>query len=462
MVSQPRAAGRGGGAKLDLLKTVELLQECLTGAVCKSVFQQTRTTERVREWTLKNLADFWTAVVLRAPESLTGALQEAQEGMGAGWPTVPATSPQGFFERCKDLRWEFFANLYRALRDQLVPVSEPVFCAEIAPLRDRFPEIWSIDGSNLDPIAHRLKILWDVRSVILPGNLEVCYDLFRGIPRALRFAPDAAMAEIDRARDVLEEVPAGTLLLGDRLYANTQFFERITKNGVYGLFRRSRALRLVKVERLSRRRIAGGILEDWLVDAGSGHNAPVQRLRWIRFHANRVTLDTLTNVLDPGKLPADLAWALYPLRWTIERMFYDLKEVLNLHCIYAGNPNAVAMQVYAAAMVYTACRVAQGQGARQAGVAPETISTDKYFPRVATASFTWTLIQLTTQAIVESNPDVSLRMPDWRSRRFASVKLSAVRVERRSEDRRKRRYCASRGQWKAFSHVPGGGAYLGN
>jgi hypothetical protein len=462
MVSQPRAQSRGGGAKIDLLKTVELLQECLTGAVCKSVFQQTRTTERVREWTLKNLADFWTAVVLRAPESLTGALLEAQEGMGTGWPTVPATSPQGFFERCKDLRWEFFANLYRALRDQLVPVSEPVFCAEIAPLRDRFPEIWSIDGSNLDPIAHRLKILWDVRSVILPGNLEVCYDLFRGIPRALRFEPDAAVSEMTRAYDVLEDVPAGTLLLGDRLYATTQFFERIEKKGVYGLFRRRRDIRIRKVERLSQRRLAGGILEDWLVDAGSGHNAPVQRLRWIRFHANRVTLDTLTNVLDPAKLPADLAWALYPFRWTIERMFYDLKEVLNLHCIYAGNPNAVAMQVYAAAMVYTACRVAQGQGARQAGVAPETISTDKYFPRVATASFTWTLIQLMTQAIVESNPDVSLRMPDWRSRRFASVKLSAVRVERRSEDRRKRRYCASRGQWKAFSHVPGGGAYLGN
>jgi hypothetical protein len=116
MVSKPRSTKRGGersGDRIDLLKTAKLLQSCLTDAVCQAVFQQTRKTERVREWTLKKLAEFWTAVILRAPESLTGALQEAKEGLGMGWPTVPATSKQGFFERCKDLRWEFFANLYR-------------------------------------------------------------------------------------------------------------------------------------------------------------------------------------------------------------------------------------------------------------------------------------------------------------------------------------------------------------
>jgi hypothetical protein len=348
------------------------------------------------------------------------------------------------------------------LRDQLVEVSEPVFCSEAAVLRDRFPEIWCIDGSRLDAIAHRLKILWDVRSPILPGSMEACYDLFRGIPRALRFDPDAATAEIDQAREVLEEVPPGTLLIGDRLYATVKFFDRITKKGVYGLFRRTRGVRLRKMERLSRQRIAGGILEDWLVEAGCGHKVPVQRLRWIRFRANRVALDTLTNVLDPDKLAADLAWSLYPFRWSIERMFYDLKEVLNLHCFYAGNPNAIAMQVYAAAMVYTACRVAQGQAARQAGVAPEMISTEKFFPKVASISFTWSIIQLTTQAIAQLNPNTNLFLPDWQSKSFASVRLRDVQVERRDEHRRKRRFCASRGQWKSFSHVTGGGKYLGN
>ena len=71
---------------------------------------------------------------------------------------------------------------------------------------------------------------------------------------------------------------------------------------------------------------------------------------------------------------------LYPCRWDVERLFYDLKEVLNLHCFYAANPNAVAMQLYAAGMVYTAMRVAQAHVAQQAGIVPETISTEKFSP----------------------------------------------------------------------------------
>ncbi len=38
----------------------------------------------------------------------------------------------------------------------------------------------------------------------------------------------------------------------------------------------------------------------------------------------------------------------------MERLFFDLKEVLNLHRFYTSSPNGVAMQVYAAALVHTA------------------------------------------------------------------------------------------------------------
>ena len=457
-----RRGGGKGGVRIDLLGAVDLLHECLTESVCETVFRQTRVTERARDWTLHHLAEFWTAVALRAPDSLTGALLEAQGRLEAGWPAIPITTKQSFFERCQDLRPEFFANLYRALRERLVAVSEPVFCADFAPLLKHFPNIWALDGSRLDAVAHRLKILWNVRSPVLPGCLEVAYDLARGIPRVFHFNPDAAAAEIGRARGVLDEVPLGTLLLGDRLHANAEFFERITKKGLYGLFRRNRCLRLRKIKCLSRRRIGAGVLEDWLVDAGSGQTAPVQRLRWLRYRISGVTLESLTNVLDPRKLPADWAWALYPCRWSIERMFYDLKEVLNLHCFYAGNPNAVAMQVYAAAIVYTAFRVAQGRSARRAGIPPEEISTEKLFPKVAATSISWTGIQMGMRAVVQMNPGRRLRMPNWRRRRFASIPLSAVRVEHRNDRRRKRRFCASRARWKSFAHVPGGPTMLRN
>jgi hypothetical protein len=66
-------------------------------------------------------------------------------------------------------------------------------------------------------------------------------------------------------------------------------------------------------------------------------------------------------------------------------MFFDLKEVLNLNRLYAANPNAVAMQVYAAAIVYNAMRVAQSEGAAQVGVPSRKISPAKFFPKLAVA-----------------------------------------------------------------------------
>src|SRR5215510_1261875 len=95
---------------VDPLGTVPVLHAHLTASVCPTVFEQTRTTERARKWTLEALAEFWTAVTLRAPQAVTQALEEAAAGTGAGWPSVQA-SPEAFLERCPSLHWRFLAQL---------------------------------------------------------------------------------------------------------------------------------------------------------------------------------------------------------------------------------------------------------------------------------------------------------------------------------------------------------------
>ncbi len=450
--------------RIDLLGTVQLLQEVLTESLCESVFKATRVTERVREWTLYALAQFWNAVILRGPETLTQALQEAQRDEAAGWPAVPATSRQAYFKQCKNLRWIFFANLLDAFLTRILPKAKATFCSELAALRERFPEVWVLDGSRLDAVAHRLKLLWDVRSVVLPGCLEVAYDLFRGIPRILHFDPDAAKAESKRIFEILGRIPKGTLLLGDRLYASVALFASLTGQDLWGLFRRNRGVKLKKVKRLRRRKIRAERvrIEDWLVDAGCGVTTPVQRLRWIRLHRDGVWYELLTNVLDPKRLTAEDAIALYPNRWSIERLFFDLKEVLDLHCFYAANPNAVAMQVYAAALVYTAMRVAQAITADKADVPPDWISTAKLFPRIAAASATWTGVQIGVRQVEKLNPGVHLKKPDWRKHPFASVPLDEVLIEPRNGPRRKRRYCKGRKHWKSFAHFSKGRTLIGS
>jgi IS4 transposase len=65
----------------------------------------------------------------------------------------------------------------------------------------------------------------------------------------------------------------------------------------------------------------------------------------LRWRKGRERWELLTNVLGPEQLSVIDARRLYPWRWKGERLFFDLKEVLNLHRFSTRSPNGVAMQV---------------------------------------------------------------------------------------------------------------------
>jgi Transposase DDE domain len=441
--------------RVELLGTMQVLHDHLSASLCRTVFQQTRTTERERHWTLHALAEFWTAVILRAPQGLTQALEEAAAGTGAGWPTVQAT-PEAFFERCQDLHWRFFANLHDAFVTEVLPAALPCYAAPLHPLRERFAEVWVVDGSRLDAVAHRLKLLRDVRTPVLPGCLTAFYDLYRGIVRHLAFNADAAAGELPRATTALAKVPRGTLIVGDRLYGVGAFFAALSAHDLTGVCRRNARQSWRWVRDLRQTSLAGGGLWDTVVELPRTRDHPPQELRWIRWRHGREVRELLTNVLEPTGLTAEEALALYPWRWKVERLFFDLKEVLNLHRLYLTSPNGVAMQVYAATVVHTAFRVAQGRVAVAAGIAPEEISPAKFFPRLAIASIGLTWAELAFRAIAQANPGIALQTPNWQDCAFAWTTLEAIRVEPRKGRRKKRRFCQSRKHWKSFAHIPGG------
>lgn len=441
--------------RINLLRVVGVLQEHITSALCQTVFRRVRTTERQRKWTLEALVHFWTGIILRAPQALSQALLDSLDGREPLLPCIQATT-EAFFQRCRDLRWAFFAEVFHRFTARLLEQVPARYAAAMAPVHARFSGIVLIDGSRLAAIAHRLKILHLERAVVLPGSLVAIYDLARGLCRALYFTADAAASEMTRAKAILAELGRDLLVVGDRLYCTADFFQALGAHQCWGLFRRHRSLSLRRQRRLRKRKHRGGLLEDWIVSAGSGQKTPVQTLRYIRWRCGATRHELLTNVLDPTRLPADEALALYPYRWRIERMFFDLKEVLNLNRFYAANPNAVAMQVYAAAMVYNAMRVAQGEVAAEAGIEPERISPAKFYPRMAAACSTYVTAQLFEQRVRQLNRGRRVRLPDWSQERWASVALTPIQVEHRRGRRRKRRYCKARRQWKSFSRVRGG------
>jgi hypothetical protein len=441
--------------RIDLVRVLELLRTHITAALCQVVFATVRTTERQRLWTLEALVQFWLAVVLRAPRALSQALYETLEGSEPLFPQVQAT-PEAFFQRCQTLRAAFFAEIFTRFTARLLQATPARYAQDLGPLQARFAGLVVVDGSRLAAIAHRLKLLWPERAVVLPGCLLALYDLGHGLCRTLAFCADAAAGELTRALAAVGTLPRDTLVLADRLYGNGVWFAALAAQGCWGLVRRNRRLGLRKVRRLTRRSYQGGRLTDWLVEAGGSRTTPVQVLRYIRWQRGTTVRAVLTSVLDPTRLSAPEALALYPRRWSIERLFFDLKEVLNLHRVYAGNPNAVAMQVYAAGCVYNAMRVAQGEVAAAAGLPPEAISPAKFFPKLAAACHAYALFELWFCQTQRANPGRRLRKPPLSARRFASVSLDAIRVEARTGPRRKRRFCAARRKWKSLAHVRGG------
>jgi hypothetical protein len=442
---------------INLLRVVDLLQEHITPALCRAVFGAVRKTERQRVWTLEALIQFWTAVVLRAPTALTQALADSLEGRDPTFPRIKA-SPEAFFQRCRDLRPAFFAEVFQRFTARLLTAVPARYAHEVAAVQARFAAIVIFDGSGLAPIAHRLKLLRKERAVVLPGSMLAVYDLGRGLCRHLRFSADAAANELPRATSVLAALPRDTLVLGDRLYGTAMFFAALRAHQCWGVIRYNRVLHLHKIARVRKRRIHGGLLEEWTVLAGSGQSAPQQPLRYIRWRRGGRRYQLLTNVLAPTRLSAEEALDLYPYRWRVERMFFDLKEVLNLNRLYAANPNAVAMQVYAAAMVYNALRVAQSDGAAQIGWAPEQLSPAKFYPKVATATYLYLHRQQWEHEIRTRYRHLHLRVLG-RRRCWVRTPPLPVQVEPRAENRRARRFCRARRLWKSFAHVPGGRRY---
>jgi len=447
--------------RADLLTPVQRLLDKMTPTLCETVFEQHRQGERDRKWTFRAVCLFWTAMILRHPPSLEHGVEETRKGRGRDklWPYVRATA-RAFFKKAANLRPHLFQSLYEAFTAKVLPRAETAYASWMKPLLKKFPDILIVDGSRLDAVCHQLKILRKTRSKILPGCVTVFYDLFRGISRKVLFYPDAAEAELPRAQDALDWIAKGSLLMGDRLYASVQYFHLLASLSIHGLFRRNGTLTVRQIEVLSRRQGSRALLEDILVKVGSGQKHPKITLRLIRYRHQGRRLDLLTSVLDPRQLSAEQAVALYGLRWSIERMFLDVKETLDLHALYASHPNLVAQQVYATALVHTAFRIAQADIARKAKILPEQLSPAKLFPKLAQAALEYANSWLLLRKVEAMNPGIKLNLPSLHSLPSAYAKIESLLVRRRKGPRKRRRFCASRKRWKSFAHVSGGPTLL--
>ena len=428
---------------VNLHGVLQLVHGELTESVCGEVFQKERTNERNRTWSLHLLVAFWTEVIVRAPASLSEHLKDFWKGR-----TFRSTD-EGFFERCRDLSWTFFAALYRRFVSLVCERASACFAPELHYLKERFSNVWIIDGSRLDRIARKLKMTRHMTCTVLPGCVMAAYDLFRGIAQRLHFDPDAATSEIPRAVELFSEFPENTLVVGDRAGGIPHIFQALSQRNLWGMFRRHGHVKLKPIRRLAQYRCGDSVVEDILVKAGDGTTTPVQMLRLIRRPKDKFEL--LTNVLDPEKLSAADAMKLYWYRWSIEKLFKQLKCVLNLQHFYAANPNAIAMQVYTAGIVHTALRVTQARLSQELGIDPDTLSTDRLFMRLASGSEYLVSHILTLMEVDRLNPGLVYNRPTPDAK--LTVPLRHLLKSRASPTRTAKRRVTNSGNWKSLRHA---------
>lgn len=95
---------------------------------------------------------FWTAAVLRASQALSRALADAVADREPLFPHVPA-SPEAFFQRCRDLRPAFFAEVFRDFTARVQAQTPARYAEPLATVQARFAAIVLIDGSRLAAVA---------------------------------------------------------------------------------------------------------------------------------------------------------------------------------------------------------------------------------------------------------------------------------------------------------------------
>jgi hypothetical protein len=443
---------------------LSVVWEHLTESMCEEVFATTRKRERRRKWTLFAMVWFWIGLLQSRYSSQTRALLEARAGSPL-FPPIDA-SPEAFFQKAQAMRPAFFQNVFRTYTARLKSEATACFEQELPISAKAFPEIFALDGSRLEKVARLLKVARSTTRAILPGSMEAVYDLRRGLLHELYFDPDGCVAEISMFEKVLPSIARGSLLVDDRYYAKPVIWRTVAEKELFMVSRYNRTVKKRRIEVLRTTRSAKLCVDDWLVDMGGSQSGtkPV-RLRWVHIWNREFEIILITNVLDPTVLTPTQLLALYRRRWSVERMYLALKDLLELNHLYNCSPAAVGQQVYATAILYNTLRISQAKIAAVADITPEELSVDKLFPTLIDHYVKATYIAFGAEAMSEKWQAKHPRLQPPRMRidhPSLRVRIRDHMLEKRNEKRRRRRFCKGRARATSYNKIPGAKKLLRN
>jgi hypothetical protein len=247
----------------------------------------------------------------------------------------------------------FPAELFQRVLSAVLPTMHARWAARTRPLppviawvRERYAQVWAVDGSTLDVLLRKVGLLRGAERPPLAGRMTALLDLVSRLPRQLWFEESPQVNDQRFWPGIQAVLERGALLLYDLGYTNFAVFRQLTQAGVTWVTRAKSNLAytvelcLVRTSQVRDERV-------WI---GSG--ADRQLVRLVQVLVGTTWRRYLTSELDAERLPAAYVAGLYAQRWRIEEAYLLVKRLLGLAYFWTGSANGVALQLWATWLLY--------------------------------------------------------------------------------------------------------------
>jgi hypothetical protein len=286
------------------------------------------------------------------------SLREITEGLQAsegklkhlGLPEAPARSTLAYANSHRP--WQLFETVFQQL---LADCQKRLGVAKAGAKLGLPGKLLSLDATVIDLCAAVFD--WaQFRTTKGAVKLHLLLDHDGYLP-CYAVITEGKVHEIQVARKL--KLQPGTMLVFDRGYADYDWFQRLTEEGVHFVTRLKDNATYIAVER--RKANGNGVRSDEIMVLEKQARSEVAPfLRRIRYwdEANQRELVFLTNHLE---LQAATVAAIYKERWQIELLFKALKQNLRIKTFVGTTANALKTQIWTALIALLAVKFLQLQ-----------------------------------------------------------------------------------------------------
>jgi hypothetical protein len=312
-----------------------LMERALTPLRVDVLFEKTAQRQYTRELLFSTTVDLMALVVCRVRPSVNAAYQARKEEVGV---TVRA-----LYDKLECLEPGISAALVRHTAERLEPIVRRMKGTTPPLLKGYKTKI--LDGNHLAGSERRPKILRDVAAGCLPGQTLVVLEPETGLASDVICCEDGHTQERKLLDLIWSMVEERDLWIADRNFCTTKFlFGLAARKSCFIIRQHATTLRWTYE---GKRRRAGrtktGVLYDrklWLEDE-EGNEVEVRQIELVLDKPTRdgeKTIRLLTNL--SAKVRAAKVAELYRERWTIEKLFQSMTQLLRCEINTLAYPKA--------------------------------------------------------------------------------------------------------------------------